>query len=79
MPVNFVETMALYRAFKVGRFKCLCASPVVMPADFPSQDYALVIRKEPAIKFCLNCTKNYFVKKGLKVVENKKFLTIQSP
>ncbi|TRO51114.1 hypothetical protein E2P63_05265 [Candidatus Bathyarchaeota archaeon] len=77
--MNFVETMALYRAFTVGRFKCLSATPAVMAADFPSLGYALVIRKESIKKFCLDCAKNYFVKKGLKVAENEKFLTIQSP
>ena len=76
--MNFVEAMALYRAFSVGRFKCLCASPAVVAADFPSRGYALVIRKELVKKFCVNCAKDYFLNKGLQVLENKKFLTIQS-
>jgi hypothetical protein len=78
LSVNFVETMALFRAFSVGRFKCLCRSPAVVAADFPSRGYALVIRKELAKKFCIDCAKNYFLNKGLQVLENDKFLTIQS-
>jgi hypothetical protein len=76
--VNFVETMALYRAFKVGRFRCIGATPVIMVADFPSQDYTLVIRKESAKKFCLSCAKSYYTDKGLHIMEDEKYLTIYS-
>jgi hypothetical protein len=77
--VNFVEIMALYRAFSVGRFRCTGAKPVVMVGDFPSQGYTLVIRKESAKKFCLGCVKDFVAKRAaLGMVENEKYLTIHS-
>jgi hypothetical protein len=76
--VNFVEIMALYRAFSVGRFRCVGAKPVIMVGDFPSQGYTLVIRKESAKKFCLSCAKRYYTDKGLNIREDEKYLTIYS-
>ena len=34
LVLNFVEVMALYRAFSVGRFKCSGANPKVIPAPY---------------------------------------------
>jgi hypothetical protein len=76
--LNFVEAMALYRAFKVGRFRCVGTKPVIMVGDFPSQGYTLVIRKESAKKFCLSCAKTYYTDKGLNVREDEKYLTFYS-
>jgi hypothetical protein len=70
--------MALYRAFSVGRFKCAGVSPKISVADFPSEGYALVIRKESAKKFCLHCIKDFTANKRFRVTENESYLTIQS-
>jgi hypothetical protein len=77
--LNFVEVMALYRAFSVGRFKCACTSPKITVADFQSEGYVLKIPKSPAEKFCLSCIKDFSKNKGLIVTENGKYLTIHSP
>jgi len=76
--LNFVETMALYRAFSVGRFKCSGASLVVSNADFPSGGYSIVVRKDPAKKFCLRCIKDFVATRALNATENEKYLTIHS-
>ena len=76
--LNFVEIMALYRAFSVGRFRCSGASVVVSSADFPSKGYALIVRKDSAKKFCLGCIKDFVAKRALEATENGQYLTIYS-
>ena len=70
--------MALYRAFSVGRFRCSSASLVVSRAAFPSEGYVLVVRKDSAKKFCLNCIKDFAAKRALEATESEKYLTIYS-
>jgi hypothetical protein len=77
--LNFVEVMALYRAFSVGRFRCSGASPKITIADFQSEGYVLKIPKSHAEKFCLNCIRDFSKNKGLIVNENGDYLTIHSP
>ncbi len=76
--MNFVETMALYRAFTVGRFRCAGASLAVSKADVPSEGYVLVVRKASAKEFCLRCIKDFIAKRALRAKEDKKYLTINS-
>ncbi len=78
MFLNFVEIMALYRAFSVGRFKCPGASPKIMASEFLSEGYVLKIMKASASKFCLNCVREFCVSKGLGFTEDANYLTIHS-
>jgi hypothetical protein len=63
----------------VGRFKCSGESPVIKPADFASEGYVLVIRKDSGKKFCLRCIKKFITDKKLRATENGKYLTIHYP
>ncbi len=75
--MNFVEVMALYRAFTAGRFKCSEASVAVSVAGYPGDSYVLVIRKASARKFCLQCVRDFVAKRSLRLTEDRKYLTIQ--
>jgi hypothetical protein len=79
LVLNFVEVLALYRAFSVGLFKCSGAAPKVIPATYLSEGYALTIKKNLTNDFCLDCIEYFFSKKGLRVTQNANYLTIQSP
>jgi hypothetical protein len=71
--------MALFRTFSVGRFRCSGASLVVSRADFPSEGYALVVRKDSTKRFCLGCIKDFVAsKRALDAIESEKYLTIIS-
>ncbi len=74
--LNFVETMALYRAFSVGRFRCSGISPKIITSDFSGGGYNIVIRKESARKFCLGCIREFVKKRPLYTTEDEKFLII---
>ncbi len=75
--MNFVEVMALYRAFTAGRFKCSDMLVAVSVAGYRGEGYALVIRKASARKFCLQCIRDIVAKRPLRLTENTKYLTIQ--
>jgi hypothetical protein len=77
--MNFVEAMALYRAFSVGLFKCSGASPKIMPAEYLSDGYNIKIEKNLPKKLCYDCIGYFFGNKGLRVTQDEKYLTIQSP
>jgi hypothetical protein len=79
LVLNFVEVMALYRAFSVGRFKCSGATPKVIPATYLSDGYALTIKKNLTKERCFSCIEYFFSSKGLRVTQNENYLTIQSP
>ena len=79
LVLNFVEVMALYRAFSDGRFKCSGANPKVIQAIYLSEGYALTIKKNLIKERCFNCIKYFFSNKGLQVTQNNNYLTIQSP
>ncbi len=76
--VNFVEVMALQRAFRAGRFKCSGASTLVSAAEFPFEGYVLVVRKKSVRKFCLGCFRIFLGKRPLKSTESENYLTIYS-
>ncbi len=77
--MNFVEVMALQRAFKSGRFKCSSASTMVTEAEFPLEGYALVVKKELAGEFCLKCVRDFVAKRpSLRLSESETLLTICS-
>jgi hypothetical protein len=72
--------MALYRAFSVGRFKCSKTVPKLSAVtEYPSEGYALVIRKDSTKTFCLGCIKSFFMNKGLLISESKNYLTVRAP
>jgi hypothetical protein len=76
--LNFVEAMALCRAFSVGRFKCSNASPKITPAEYLRDGYVLAIKKNSVNKFCINCFQSFFSSKGLRVTDCESYLTIES-
>ncbi len=77
--MNFVEVMALQRAFKSGRFKCSEASTMVTAAEFPFEGYALVIKKDIAGDFCFKCIRDFVAKRPpLRLAESENYLTICS-
>ena len=78
--MNFVETMALYRAFSVGRFRCSrLKSKVSIVTAYPSEGYHLTIKKDPAKAWCLGCIRYFGASRGLLVAEDENYLTISSP
>ncbi len=77
--LNFVETMALCRAFSGGRFKCSGISPKIVAADFRSGGYNIVIKKDSARKLCLGCIREFVKKRPLYATEDEKFLIIYHP
>jgi len=79
LVLNFVEVMALYRAFSVGRFKCSGANPKVISAPYLSDCYALTFKKNLIKERCHNCIEYFFSNKGLRVTQNDNYLVIQSP
>jgi|WetSurMetagenome_2_1015567.scaffolds.fasta_scaffold509883_2 hypothetical protein len=76
--LNFVEIMALSRAFSVGVFKCSKVSPKIIVADILGDGYVLKIPKRSAKKYCLHCVRSFFNNGKLEVTEDKKYLTIRS-
>ncbi len=79
LALNFVEVMALQRAFKSGRLRCSGASTMVTAAEFPFEGYALVIKKDMAGGFCLKCIKDFAAKSpSLRVAKSENHLTICS-
>jgi len=79
LVLNFVEAMALHRAFSVGLFKCSGASPKIMAAEYLSDGYVLKIKKNLTKKLCLSCIEYFFSNQGLRVTQDENYLTIQSP
>jgi hypothetical protein len=77
--LNFVEVTALKRAFSFGRFKCSCASPMITFAEYPSEGYVLMLKKDTAKKCCAYCIKSFLGGKKLQITESEKYLTIGSP
>ncbi len=77
--LNFVEAMALSRAFSVGRFKCSKAKPKITIGEYLNDGYSLAIDKKVASKFCLSCIKDFTSERGLRTTENQNYLIIQSP
>ena len=75
--LNFVETMALYRAFSVGRFKCSGTSPKIIAADYLTEGYNLVVDKDATKIFCLGCIKN-FAESEFHVTEDENYLVVRS-
>ena len=71
--------MALQRAFSFGRFKCSNASAKIIPAEYLRDGYVLIIKKNLVSKFCLACIEDFFSSKGLRVIKNGNYLTIESP
>ncbi|MBT0159492.1 hypothetical protein G4O51_05860 [Candidatus Bathyarchaeota archaeon A05DMB-2] len=78
MWLNFVEAIALYRAFSVGRFKCSGTTPKIIVADYQGEGYVLKIKKVSTKTICLECIKEFSKKRGLIVTEDKAYMTIQS-
>jgi hypothetical protein len=76
--LNFVEIMALYRAFSVGRFKCSGALPKIGVADLLCDGYVLKVMKNSARTFCLNCIRDFCFRKGFSLAEDADYLTIRS-
>jgi hypothetical protein len=76
--LNFVEIMALYRAFSVGEFKCSGTSPKIAIADYFSEGYVLKIHQRTTNKYCKNCIRNFFNNRRLCVDEDENYLTIRS-
>jgi hypothetical protein len=76
--LNFVEIMALYRAFSVGLFKCSGALPKIGVADFLSEGYVLKVTKNSAREYCLNCIRDFCSRKGFSLAEDADYLTIRS-
>lgn len=76
--MNFVEVMALQRAFRAGRFKCSRASTLVSAAEFPFEGYVLVVRKNSVRKLCLGCFRIFLGKKPLRATESRDYMTIYS-
>lgn len=76
--LNFVEVMALYRAFSVGRFNCSRTSPKIGISALLSEGYVLKIAKSSANNFCLNCFRNFCNSKGLRFTEDRNYITIHS-
>ena len=76
--LNFVEVMALYRAFSVGRFKCSGASPKITITDFLGEGYVLKVAKNSASKYCLNCIKEFCADEGLRFDEDAHYLTVHA-
>jgi hypothetical protein len=70
--------MALYRAFSVGRFRCSGALPKIGIGDFLSEGYVLKVTKNSVNKFCLNCIRDFCIKKRLRITEDANYLTINS-
>ncbi len=76
--MNFVEVMALSRAFSVGRFKCSRATPKITIGEYLNDGYSIAIDKVATNKFCLGCIRNFTSERGLRMSENKKYLVIRS-
>ena len=77
--LNFVETMALYRLFSVGRLNCSGIKPKISVANFLGEGYVLKITKKLATKYCINCVRDFSSERRLRVSEDKNYLTIQIP
>jgi hypothetical protein len=78
IPLNFVEIMALQRAFSIGHFKCSGISPKICVADYLGDGYVLRIKKGPVNKFCFNCIEDFCTEKGLHICMYGDYLTIYS-
>lgn len=77
--MNFVEVMALQRAFSAGRFKCSRASTMVATADFPHKGYSLIVRKSGTNKLCVGCFRKFIKQKpALQMVEDADYLAVYS-
>jgi hypothetical protein len=79
MSLNFVEVMALYRAFSVGRFRCSGVSPKISITDFLSEGYVLKVAKKSVRKYCLDCIRDFSINEGLRLSEDESYLSIHSP
>jgi hypothetical protein len=73
-----VEAMALQRAFSFGRFKCACTSPMITVAEYPTEGYALMLKKDAAKKCNVYCIKKFIRDKKLQMKESENYLTISS-
>jgi hypothetical protein len=78
--MNFIETMALYRAISAFSLDCSNESPKICIVDNQKEGYVLKIRMESAPEYChWSCIKNFSKNHNFQVTEDGKYLSIQLP
>jgi len=78
--MNFIETMALYRAISAFSPHCSNKPPKISIVDNQKEGYVLKIRMESAPTYCnWCCIKNFSKYNDFEVTEDGKYLSIQLP